>query len=318
MTEFRLMPRILVALVGVLALLVGSALPAAASPPSVDNVINHIDRNLQASKWKLADANIDALEKTIYSELIVRKTPVSLPSNPVDVRLAAVQQRLQDLKAEYKALSDALEAAQRLSAKAGKQAILDIGGELVTKLNLINGGKLAPLSAAKSHNATVIAQDFAALRNANAAVKYLSGLRQSLMPAVRASQRDRAHLTTLKKQMDKVIAKYAPKGLTVGPGAPAAVAPEAATWGGAWSTDWGTMTLSQSGNAVSGTYTHDAGRIEGTASGSTVSGRWSEAPSYAGPSDAGTFTWTLSADGQSFSGKWTYDGGGGGSWTGRR
>ena len=53
--------------------------------------------------WSLAGQNIDALEKTIYNELIVRKTPVSMASNPVDVRLAAVLQRLKDLKAEYKA-----------------------------------------------------------------------------------------------------------------------------------------------------------------------------------------------------------------------
>lgn len=308
---------LLVPLVAVGALLAGGAVPAAASPESVDNVINVIDQNLEAGKWSLAGKNIDSLEKTIYNELIVRKTPVSMPSNPVDVRLAAVLQRLKDLKAEYKALSDALERAQRLSARASKQAIMDIGGELVSKLQLINGGKLAPLAAGNSHNAQVIAGDFAALRSANAAVKYLAGLRDSLIPAVREAQRDRAHLLTLKGQMDKVIAKYTPKGLVVGSAAPA-TSVTGVNVTGSWSTDWGSMTLSQSGSTVTGTYTHDAGRIEGTLSGTTVSGRWSESPSYAGPSDAGPITWTVSADGKSFSGTWSYDGGGGGTWVGTR
>lgn len=295
--------------------MVGPAIgTAGASPPSVDSVIAVIDRNIEAEKWNLADRNIESLEKTIYQELVVRKHPVSLPSNPVDAHLAVVVKRLQDLKAEHKALSDALAAAQRLSAKAGKQAILDIGGELVSKLELINPDPLSPISAADSKNASIIAQDFAALRNANAAVRYLSALRKSLMPAVRAAQKDRAHLLDLKRNMDKVIRDYTPKGLTVGGSVP----PATTGWSGSWSTDWGTMTLSQSGSTVTGTYEHDSGKIQGTVNGSTLTGRWSEAPSYAGPRDAGTFTWTLSADGKSFSGSWTYDGGGGGSWTGTR
>ena len=320
MNRTRIARGLLVPLVAVGALLVGSAVPAAASPESVDNVINVIDENLQAGKWSLAGQNIDALEKTIYNELIVRKTPVSMASNPVDVRLAAVLQRLKDLKAEYKALSDALERAQQLSARASKQAIIDIGGELVSKLQLINGGKLAPLAAGNSHNAQVIAGDFANLRSANAAVRYLAGLRDSLIPAIREAQRDRAHLLALKARMDMVVAKYTPKGLVVGaasPTTPATPAPGVNVTG-TWSTDWNSMTLSQSGSAVTGTYDHDGGRIEGTFSGNTLTGRWSEAPSYAGPMDAGTITWTFAADGKSFSGTWTYDGGGGGTWVGTR
>ncbi len=91
------------------------------------------------------------------------------------------------------------------------------------------------------------------------------------------------------------------------------------TWAGEWSTDWGTLTLAQSGSTVTGRYTYDSGRVEGTASGGTVTGRWSESPSYAGPTDAGTFTWSMSADGAAFRGTWTYEGGvGGGSWVGNR
>ncbi len=213
------------AAVAISALLVGNAVPVGASPPAVDNVISVIGSNVQAGKWSLANANITSLEKTIYNELVVRKTPVSITSNPVDARLAEVKQRLQDLKAEYRALSQALEAAQKLSHRAGQQAILDIGGELVSKLQLIRGGVLAPISAGNSHNAQVIAGDFASLRSANAAVKYLSALRGTLIPAVRDAQRDRAHLNDLKAKMDGVIAKYISKGLVIGWAAPAAPVP---------------------------------------------------------------------------------------------
>jgi hypothetical protein len=179
----------------------------------VDSVVDLIGRRVQAGNWSLAAKNIEDLDKTIHSELVVRKNPVSIAPNPVDARLGAVNQRLKDLKAEYTALSDALESAQKLSATAGRQAINDIGGELVSKLQLINGGQLAPISAASSSNARVIARDFAALRTANAAVRYLGRLRDSLIPAIRESQRDRAQLMKLKPQLETVLAKY---GITVG------------------------------------------------------------------------------------------------------
>lgn len=93
----------------------------------------------------------------------------------------------------------------------------------------------------------------------------------------------------------------------------------AITWSGTWSSDWGNLVLTQKDNTVTGTYTHDSGKIQGTISGNKLIGTWSESPTYAGPDDAGPFTWTLSADGKSFSGTWSYDGSSsGGSWTGKR
>ena len=90
---------------------------------------------------------------------------------------------------------------------------------------------------------------------------------------------------------------------------------------GSWNTNWGTQTMSVSGNTLTGSYTYDSGKISGTVSadGRTFTGKWSEAPTYAGPQDAGPVTLALSADGNSFSGTWSYDGGGGGGgWSGTR
>lgn len=92
-------------------------------------------------------------------------------------------------------------------------------------------------------------------------------------------------------------------------------------WSGTWDSDWGPMELSQSGNQVTGTYEHNGGRITGTLSANTLSGTWSETPTYTAPDDAGDFTFTLAADGKSFSGEWWYGSRSGkadGSWSATR
>ncbi|MFC1967857.1 cohesin domain-containing protein [Chloroflexota bacterium] len=80
----------------------------------------------------------------------------------------------------------------------------------------------------------------------------------------------------------------------------------ACDWSGTWDTNFGTMELVQSGSQVTGTYTHDGGRILGTVSGDTLTGTWSEAPSYSPPSDAGDFEFLISSDCGSFTAKWRY------------
>ncbi len=89
---------------------------------------------------------------------------------------------------------------------------------------------------------------------------------------------------------------------------------------GTWGSEWGDMALTQSGNAVTGTYTHDSGKITGTVSGGVLKGKWSESPSYAGPNDAGDIEFVISSDCNSFTGKWRYGSTGDmtGGWTGTR
>jgi heat shock protein HslJ len=88
-------------------------------------------------------------------------------------------------------------------------------------------------------------------------------------------------------------------------------------YSGTWNTDWGTMQLSQTGNKVSGTYTHDSGMINGTISDGVFVGRWSESPSYAEPDDAGDAMFYFGKDCNSFSGNWRYGtGAAGAAWDG--
>ena len=80
------------------------------------------------------------------------------------------------------------------------------------------------------------------------------------------------------------------------------------TWAGSWSTEFGPLTLTQTGAKVEGSYTHDSGHVVGTVTGSVFTGRWDEAPTRSGPKDAGAVIFTLQSGGKSFTGRWSYDG----------
>lgn len=92
------------------------------------------------------------------------------------------------------------------------------------------------------------------------------------------------------------------------------------SFSGEWDTKWGRMVLMQVGANVVGTYAHDGGKITGTIKDATLTGRWSEAPSYSEPNDAGDVEFQMSEDCNSISGKWRYGTSGSlsGGWTGER
>jgi hypothetical protein len=94
--------------------------------------------------------------------------------------------------------------------------------------------------------------------------------------------------------------------------------PKSQNWSGTWDTNWGKMQLIQSAGSVTGTYTHDSGKISGSISknvtGNILIGTWSETPSYAPTKDAGDFEFTMAPDFNSFTGKWRY--GSSGAWSG--
>jgi hypothetical protein len=81
--------------------------------------------------------------------------------------------------------------------------------------------------------------------------------------------------------------------------------PSGPTFAGTWDTDYGAMTITMNGNAVNGIYYGD-GKVSGTVTGNTLTGTWSQSPTWLPPDDAGDCTFTLSGDGNSFTGKWRY------------
>ncbi|MGE5405292.1 MAG: hypothetical protein ACM3PP_10205, partial [Candidatus Saccharibacteria bacterium] len=78
------------------------------------------------------------------------------------------------------------------------------------------------------------------------------------------------------------------------------------SWSGTWNTTWGEMKLTQDGSNINGTYVHATGKISGTLNGRTFTGKWSEAPTYTPPYEAGDVVITISTDGKSMTGKWRY------------
>jgi hypothetical protein len=86
---------------------------------------------------------------------------------------------------------------------------------------------------------------------------------------------------------------------------------------GEWNTNWGPMTLTQTGNSVSGKYSHSDGSLQGNVSGNVLRFHWAQKGN--GTKGGGKFE--LSSDGSSFKGTWNYDkkpDDGGSSWTGTR
>lgn len=88
-----------------------------------------------------------------------------------------------------------------------------------------------------------------------------------------------------------------------------------ADFSGIWDTRWDSgkqttqLTITQSGNEVTGKYTYQGGKVEGTIKGDTLSGTWVQKDGA-----KGTFIFTLSENGKSFKGKWRN--GSSGAWAG--
>ena len=81
---------------------------------------------------------------------------------------------------------------------------------------------------------------------------------------------------------------------------------------GTFETNWGTLSMIQKDNTVTGNYPHDKGKIEGTVSDGVLYGYWREANSYNPPNDAGQIVFVMNEDGKNFTGWWRY--GNSGSW----
>ena len=84
-----------------------------------------------------------------------------------------------------------------------------------------------------------------------------------------------------------ILASVAALGASTQLGGSAQALPAANEWAGTWNTNWGPMVLQQSGSRLTGTYTHDSGRIEGSQMGAN---RVFKGIPYAAP-PVGTLRW---------------------------
>ena len=110
-------------------------------------------------------------------------------------------------------------------------------------------------------------------------------------PAAAAPAAAPAVTGTVEKPHPSGGTSAAKAGTSIGPG----------KWGGTWYTHPGTIVLKHTGNHVSGTYTLQSGKINGHIVGNTLVGKWSDAPTYKPPMDAGKAIYKMAPDGMSFS-----------------
>ena len=101
-------------------------------------------------------------------------------------------------------------------------------------------------------------------------------------------------------------------------------------WSGRFESTFGNINFHADGSEVTGNYAFCGGRLEGTAEGNRLTGRWVEDPGACGPSERratgaetkGSFDFTLSSNGAAFTGNWRYADGSkdpqGDEWRGRR
>ena len=69
-----------------------------------------------------------------------------------------------------------------------------------------------------------------------------------------------------------------------------------------YQTEWGEMTLKQTGNDVTGTYTHANGVIKGTLKGKILTGTWTQSGG-----GKGKLRFEFNDDFSTFTGKWNYN-----------
>lgn len=93
-------------------------------------------------------------------------------------------------------------------------------------------------------------------------------------------------------------------------------------WTGTWSTDFNTMTLTQAGAAVSGSYPVKSGMVSGAVSGDHLAGTWTQTSSADPQCPSGDFEFVMAPDCGSFTGTYWYcartSGRGSGRWNGTR
>lgn len=183
-----------------------------ANQNNVDYLLSVISKGVAAKKWKTVEMNIVDMGKLLYQDIEISKLTVKVKSNPIGERLTKVQQRLNEIKAEYKIFNDAYLHYLKARKIKSKEAINDIGVEMINKLSLIGGvstgGKLTPGFAASNKNAKIIAADLKSIKSLDAMGKYIIIKMDSLKPATREAQAERTELDKLNTKFLAMTKKY--------------------------------------------------------------------------------------------------------------
>ncbi|MCD4782339.1 MAG: hypothetical protein K8T10_00765 [Candidatus Eremiobacteraeota bacterium] len=212
----------------------------------IGKIRTKLNSSLNSSGWKsdykMVSKNIEDLRKTL-------RLGGKITSNPVKAYYGVLTQMLNERKVEYKMYCDMQDRLWKNRKKAAKQAINDVGMEMISRLTSPKPGILAPIAQARTKNAAVIKKDFARLRSIDKAMKAIEGYKKSILPSIRAI-RDRRH------GLKPLVTQYA--SLT------------AAAFDGYYKGSFsgnasGTITFTVTGNKISG-------RMSGSSKGDAVRG----------------------------------------------
>jgi hypothetical protein len=170
---------------------------------NVNYIIGKIRSNLASStdapdwkaKYSLVSKNIEDLRKTLA-------LGGKVTSNPVKEHHALLSAMLDERKNEFQAYLDAVEKLQKNRKRAAKQAINDVGMEMISRLSSPKPGYTSPISQANTKNAKIIREDFARLRTIDEAINTIEGYKKSILPSIHAI-RDRKHA------MGPLVSQYA-------------------------------------------------------------------------------------------------------------
>lgn len=222
----------------------------------IGKIRTKLNSSLNSSGWKsdykMVSKNIEDLRKTL-------KLGGKITSNPVKAYYGLLTNMLNERKVEYKMYCDMQDKLWKNRKKAAKQAINNVGGEMIGRLTSPKPGVLAPVTQARTKNAAIIRRDFARLRTIDEAMKTIEGYKKSILPSIRAI-RDRKHA------LKPLVSQYA--SLT-----PAAFD---GYYKGSFSGDAsGTITFTVSGNKVSG-------RMSGSSKGDAIRGSFTGTVSNTG------------------------------------
>lgn len=222
----------------------------------INKIRSKLNSSLNSASWqsdyKMVSMNIEDLRKTLQQG-------GKITSNPVQAYHELLTQMLDERKAEFKMYCDMQEKLQKNRKKAAKQAINDVGMEMISRLTQPKPGVLSPISQARTKNADVIKKDFARLKNIDDAINTLEGYKKSILPSIRAI-RDRKHA------LNPLVAQYA------------------------------SLTAASFDGYYKGSFSGDAsGSFSFTVTGTRVSGSMSG--SHKGDSIKGSFTGTIDSTG---------------------
>lgn len=216
---------LLVLLVQILLLPLTFGIAYGDAQTSIDIILGRMDKTLEGSlnspdwkkKYAIINKNIDNLQE------ILTQHGGKITRNPVEKQYNYLQAKLNLESKRWKIYQDAEVHLSRRRKDASQQAILDVGGEMIFRLQGVArldadahiayevADTLIYINevAGESDNLAVIRMDFRRLKSIDGALKKVQGYKESRKDYIRALQVRREGLRPLMEKFAKLTSKQA-------------------------------------------------------------------------------------------------------------